>query len=147
MPLRLDWTCLGLSAVKCPSVHPHLEGETPTNKSLGAKRPGAKHPHAWANRPGTNRPEGELSWGQNDQGVWCFHVYGAKLPGGKTSTCMGQIIQGRIANCPGGKITSGWNVQEAKRPGRGQNGEGAKRPYIMPSMATTKITDAFSQLL
>ena len=65
MPVRLDWTCLGLSAVKRPPVRPHLGDET--NESSGC----------------------ETSEKRN------VHVYEAKRPGGETSICMGRIVQGR----------------------------------------------------
>ena len=77
MPLRLDWTCLGLSAAKHPSVRPHLEGETPKNESSGAKRP-----HAWV----------ESSRGQIVQGVNARrpdrgrNVYKHKCKSWRTST-------------------------------------------------------------
>ena len=77
---NLTETCV--SAAKCPSVRPRLEGEMPKN----------------------------VSFGRN------VHVYGANHTWAKR---------------PGGESSRGRNVQEAKRPGMGRNGKGAKRPVTI----------------
>ena len=90
---RYDLTETCVSAAKCPSVRPHLEGEMPKTVSIGRNVRGARRPRVW----------GESSRGETST---CMEqiVQVANRPGGETSRQGAKRRGGKTSSYPDFKV-------------------------------------------